>query len=80
MEQSETVNGLTLKQWTDKVDALFWDRYDIGVYEVLGDFSSWDMWHSEMSPDEAFEDLEADAQAEIDIMLEVADKIFGRVS
>ena len=56
-EQNETVNGMTLEEWTEAVDQIFYDKIGMGVYDILGDFSSYDMWHGEMTPLEAFEDL-----------------------
>lgn len=71
----ETVNGLTLKEWTQQVDALFWDEFSIGVYEILGDFCSWDMWHDEMTPEEAYEDLSGDARDTVESMIKFGESL-----
>ena len=71
-EKNETRNDLTLEEWTQQVDALFWDHFSIGVYEILGDFNSWDMWDGEMSPAEAFDDLRGDVEIQIEDMMDFA--------
>lgn len=72
----EERNGLTLEEWTGQVDALFYDKIGMGVYDVLGDFCSYDMWDGDMTPAEAFEDLSGDVIDTLECMAGVGSKIF----
>lgn len=62
---------MTQEQFITAVDNLFIEHYELGVYDLLGDFRSWDMWNDGMSPQEAFEELRGEVEEQIDMMEEL---------
>ena len=50
MEKNE--NGLTQKEWINKVDELCMDEFGAGIYDILGDFESWTPWNYGEDPEE----------------------------
>ena len=73
----ETINGRTLDEWINEVDEIVRhdERYQgLGVYEILGDFCSYDAWSDECEPREYFLDvLQYDLDEEIHNMTAVMD-------
>ena len=65
------VNDLSLDEWTQKVDDLFYDKIGMGVYDVLGDFNSYDLWEGGATPEEAFAELADETIAELECIAEV---------
>jgi hypothetical protein len=58
---------MDLKEWTNKVNNMFIEKYELGVYDLLGDFPSWDMHDSGMTPQEAFDELAIDVEDQIEL-------------
>ena len=50
----QTVNGLTIKQWLAKVDALVIGICGMSVHDLC-DFPIWDTWQDGASPKDALE-------------------------
>lgn len=66
------INGLNLKEWTQEVDRIVYERYDLGVYCILGDFMSYDLWSDGLSPSEAVAELEDDINERLGELEEMA--------
>jgi len=62
----EKINGLTLEEWTNQVDAICEKQYGLTAMDLLGDHLTYDNWSEGISPQEYWDN---------DLKFEVAESV-----